>query len=54
MYVRNNGKRQIIHNYWAEHPLQAGLFSCREISVCGDGSFQEADLSEPGAQKDFD
>jgi hypothetical protein len=45
MYVRNGGERVIIHNYWAERPLPAGLFRCREISVAKDGSFQETDFS---------
>ena len=44
MYVRNDGEPVIIHNYWADRPLPAGLFSCREISVAKDGSFHETDF----------
>jgi hypothetical protein len=48
MYVRNNGEPLIIHNYWADRPLPAGLFSCREIAVVlngQNGTFRATDFS---------
>ncbi len=52
MYVRNGVEPVIVHNHWAERPLPAGLFGCREISVTNGGSFQEADYSsKPGPTK---
>jgi hypothetical protein len=47
IYIRNDGAPLLIHNYWADRPLPAGRFSCREISVGSGGSFQETDFSEP-------
>lgn len=46
MYVRNSGEPLIIHNCSADRPLPAGLFSCREIAVLSDGTFDE--VSFPG------
>jgi hypothetical protein len=52
MYVRNGVEPVIVHNHWAERPLAAGLFACREISVTNGGSFQEVDYSsKPGPTK---
>jgi hypothetical protein len=45
MYVRNNGPPLVIHNYWAERPLRAGLFACKEALVLPDETFDEADFS---------
>jgi hypothetical protein len=44
MYVRNSGEPLIIHNYSADRPLPAGLFSCREIAVVSDGTFDEVNF----------
>jgi len=44
MYVRNSGEPLIIHNYSADRPLPAGLFSCREIAVLPDGTFEEVNF----------
>ncbi len=41
MYVRNSGEPLIIHNYWADRPLAAGLFSCREIAALPNDTFEE-------------
>jgi hypothetical protein len=41
MYVRNSRDPLIIHNYWADRPLAAGLFPCREAGVLPDGNFDE-------------
>jgi len=40
MYMRNSGEPLIIHNYWADRPLPAGLFSCREIAALPNGTFE--------------
>jgi hypothetical protein len=44
MYVRNSGEPLIIHNYWAERPLNAGIFSCWEIAALRDGTFDEVNF----------
>ena len=44
MYVRNSGEPLIIHNHSADRPLPAGLFSCREIAVLPDGTFDEVNF----------
>ena len=44
MYVRNSGEPLIIHNYSADRPLPAGIFSCREIAVLPDGTFDEVNF----------
>lgn len=44
MYVRNSGEPLIVHNYSADRPLPAGLFSCREIAVLQDGSFAQVNF----------
>ena len=44
MYVRNSGEPLIIHNYWADQALPAGLFSCREIAALPDGTFDEVNF----------
>jgi hypothetical protein len=43
MYVRNSGEPLIIHNYWADRPLPAGTFSCREIAAAN-GKFDEVNF----------
>jgi hypothetical protein len=48
VYVRNNGEPLVIHNYWAQQPLRAGMFACREVAALRNGAFEEADFS-PGA-----
>jgi hypothetical protein len=52
MYVRNNGEPLIIHNHWADRPLPAGLFQCKEITVVlkgQNGTFQSTDFSKKQA-----
>jgi hypothetical protein len=49
MYVRNGGEPMIVHNYWAERPLPAGLFSCKEVTVTENGTFNEVDFSQQKA-----
>jgi hypothetical protein len=44
MYVRNLGEPVVIHNYWADRPLPAGIFSCREIAVLPNGTFEEVNF----------
>jgi hypothetical protein len=44
IYVRNGGEPVLIHNYWAERPLPAGLFSCKEVSVTKNGTFHEVEF----------
>jgi hypothetical protein len=44
MYVRNSGEPLIIHNYWADRPLPAGIFSCREVAATN-GKFDEVNFS---------
>jgi hypothetical protein len=44
MYVRNSGEPLVIHNYCAYRPLLAGIFSCREVAVLPDGTFDEVDF----------
>ena len=44
LYVRNSGEPLIIHNYWADRPLPAGLFSCREIATLPNGTFDEVNF----------
>ena len=44
MYVPNSGEPLIIHNYSADRPLPAGLFSCRELVVLPNGTFEEANF----------
>jgi hypothetical protein len=45
MYVRNNGPPLVTHNYWAERPLRAGMFACKEALVLSNGTFDEVDFS---------
>src|SRR5262245_42678644 len=54
MYVRNNGPPLVIHNYWAERPLRAGMFACEEALLLSNGTFDEVDFSatSPGAFAD--
>jgi len=44
MYVRNLGEPVVIHNYWADRPLPAGIFSCREIAVLPNGTFEQVNF----------
>jgi hypothetical protein len=44
MYVRNSGEPLIIHNYSADRPLPAGIFSCQEIAVLPNGTFEEVNF----------
>lgn len=43
MYVRNSGEPLIIHNYWADRPLPAGIFLCREVAATN-GKFDEVNF----------
>jgi hypothetical protein len=40
----NSGEPSIIHNYSADRPLPAGIFSCREIAVQPNGTFEEVNF----------
>jgi hypothetical protein len=41
MYVRNSGEPLMIHNYWADRPLAAGIFPCLEVAALPNGTFDE-------------
>lgn len=45
LYVRNNGEPLLVHNYWAQWPFPNGVFSCKEISLSLNGSFEETDFA---------
>lgn len=39
MYIRNDSKPIIVHNYRADRPFPPGVFSCKEIRTSADGKF---------------
>jgi len=41
MYIRNDSKPIIVHNYWADRSFPPGLFSCKEIRASANGKFHE-------------
>jgi hypothetical protein len=41
MYIRNDSKPIIVHNYWADRPFPPGVFSCKEIRTGADGKFHD-------------
>jgi hypothetical protein len=42
MYIRNDDKPILVHNYWADRPFPPGVFSCKEIRTSADGKFNDS------------